>query len=121
MCGDALGIEEASSAMMEGYLTGLNVANYLGKPHPNSEELIHNFIMNLIYLEMGPLVKKTHWHEKLKGGIPCLIKLEFHPKIQVLSRFPKENDLLKPKAILECYEDIPCNPCSTHVHLMRLI
>ena len=34
-------------------------------------------------------------------------------KDQVLSRFPNENDLLKPKAILECYEDIPCNPCST--------
>jgi len=34
-------------------------------------------------------------------------------KDQVLSRFPKENDLFKPKAILECYEDIPCNPCST--------
>ena len=34
-------------------------------------------------------------------------------KDQVLSRFPKENDLLKPKAILECYEDIPCNPCAT--------
>lgn len=32
---------------------------------------------------------------------------------QVRSRFPEENQLRKPKAILECYEDIPCNPCST--------
>lgn len=32
---------------------------------------------------------------------------------QVRSRFPEENQLCKPKAILECYEDIPCNPCST--------
>ncbi len=32
---------------------------------------------------------------------------------QVLSRFPKSNILVRPKAILECYEDIPCNPCET--------
>lgn len=59
VCGDALGIEEASSAMMEGYLTGLNVANYLGKPHPNSEELIHNFHHELDLLRNGPFGQKT--------------------------------------------------------------
>ncbi|MBE0701279.1 MAG: 4Fe-4S binding protein [Acholeplasmataceae bacterium] len=32
---------------------------------------------------------------------------------QVLSRFPDRKALVRPKAILECYEDIPCNPCST--------
>ena len=32
---------------------------------------------------------------------------------QVLSRFPNKDALLRPKAILECYEDIPCNPCET--------
>lgn len=32
---------------------------------------------------------------------------------QVLSRFFPEATLAKPKAILECYEDIPCNPCVT--------
>ncbi|PKK93852.1 MAG: 4Fe-4S ferredoxin [Tenericutes bacterium HGW-Tenericutes-6] len=31
----------------------------------------------------------------------------------VLSRFPEPSILLKPKAVLECYEDIPCNPCAT--------
>ena len=34
-------------------------------------------------------------------------------KTQVKSRFPAENLLVKPKAIIECYENIPCNPCST--------
>lgn len=34
-------------------------------------------------------------------------------KDQVQSRFPEKKALIKPKAILECYEDIPCNPCST--------
>lgn len=32
---------------------------------------------------------------------------------QVLSKFPKRTVLMKPKAIIECYEDIPCNPCET--------
>ena len=31
----------------------------------------------------------------------------------VKSRFPKDEHLIRPKAITECYEDIPCNPCST--------
>ena len=33
---------------------------------------------------------------------------------QVLSRFPNYKVLARPKAILECYEDIPCNPCATN-------
>jgi len=40
-----------------------------------------------------------------KTGVPTIE--------QVSSRFPKHTLLLKPKAIIECYEDIPCNPCST--------
>lgn len=40
-----------------------------------------------------------------KTGVPTLD--------QIKSRFPAEAVLLKPKAILECYEDIPCNPCET--------
>jgi len=34
-------------------------------------------------------------------------------KVLILSRFPEKELLLKPKAITECYEEIPCNPCST--------
>jgi Fe-S-cluster-containing hydrogenase component 2 len=41
-----------------------------------------------------------------KTGIPS--------QEQVKSRFPEESLLVKPKAVLECYEDIPCNPCSTN-------
>jgi MinD superfamily P-loop ATPase len=32
---------------------------------------------------------------------------------QIFSKFPSVDLLAKPKAIIECYEDIPCNPCST--------
>jgi len=40
-----------------------------------------------------------------KNGVPSLEL--------ILSRFPREDQLSRPKAITECYEDIPCNPCST--------
>ena len=32
---------------------------------------------------------------------------------QVKERFPDVSILVKPKAILECFQEIPCNPCST--------
>ena len=31
----------------------------------------------------------------------------------VLEQFPERIVLVKPKAIIECYKEIPCNPCST--------
>ena len=34
-------------------------------------------------------------------------------KKMILSRFPEKEMLIKPKAITECYEEIPCNPCAT--------
>ncbi|QMS85498.1 4Fe-4S binding protein [Candidatus Xianfuyuplasma coldseepsis] len=40
-----------------------------------------------------------------KNGVPS--------KDLILSRFPDNDILVKPKAITECYEEIPCNPCST--------
>jgi Fe-S-cluster-containing hydrogenase component 2 len=40
-----------------------------------------------------------------ENGVPSLT--------QIKSQFPIRELLLKPKAITECYEYIPCNPCST--------
>jgi Fe-S-cluster-containing hydrogenase component 2 len=40
-----------------------------------------------------------------KTGVPTLE--------QIKSRFPEKSNLVRPKAITECYEEIPCNPCST--------
>ncbi len=33
---------------------------------------------------------------------------------QILSVFPKKEELSSLKAIIECYEEIPCNPCESH-------
>lgn len=40
-----------------------------------------------------------------KNGVPDLDLIK--------TRFPAEEYLVKAKAITECYEEIPCNPCST--------
>lgn len=38
-------------------------------------------------------------------GVPSLSLIK--------TKFPEQNKLFKAKAITECYEEIPCNPCST--------
>lgn len=40
-----------------------------------------------------------------KTGVPSLELVK--------TRFPEGKTLLKAKAVTECYEEIPCNPCST--------
>ncbi len=52
--GDALGIEEASSAMMEGACCGLYVAKHLNKTHPNHQVLIQEYTTQLNKLRSGP-------------------------------------------------------------------
>jgi len=43
-----------------------------------------------------------------------MIKVTGYPdKDQVKTKFPSEELLVKPKAIVECFQEIPCNPCST--------
>ena len=40
-----------------------------------------------------------------KTGVPSMD--------MILSKFPNHEALKRPKAILECFEAIPCNPCAT--------
>jgi len=69
-CGDSVGIEEASSAMMEGYLTGLYVAKYLNKIHPHESEVKALYEKQLSMLRDGPFGVKTKIGlEKLREGI----------------------------------------------------
>ncbi|MCD6482162.1 MAG: FAD-dependent oxidoreductase [Candidatus Izimaplasma sp.] len=58
VAGDVCGVEEASSAIVEGYLTGLVVAKKLGKIHPNYDELYSDLKAQLHNLRSGPFGKK---------------------------------------------------------------
>lgn len=55
VAGDASGIEEASSAMVEGYLTGLSAAKSIGHKHENHDALYADYEEQLAQLRSGPV------------------------------------------------------------------
>ena len=68
VAGDVCGVEEASSAIVEGYLTGLVVAKKLGFVHPNYDELYLDFKAQLHNLRSGP------FGEKLRLGLQEIMR-----------------------------------------------
>ena len=68
VAGDVCGVEEASSAIVEGYLTGLVVAKKLGFVHPNYDELYLDFKDQLQNLRSGP------FGEKLRLGLEEIMR-----------------------------------------------
>lgn len=67
VCGDAYGIEEASSAIVEGYLTGLFAIQKLRIHCDDVAALIEDFEQQLHNLRSGPFGKKTRiGMEKIK-------------------------------------------------------
>lgn len=59
VAGDVCGVEEASSAIVEGYLTGLIVANDLGLKHESYDKLYKEYKAQLENLRSGPFGEKT--------------------------------------------------------------
>ncbi len=59
VAGDVCGVEEASSAIVEGYYTGLIISDRTGYTHPNYHELRLDFENQLENLRSGPFGKKT--------------------------------------------------------------
>ncbi len=59
VCGDVIGVEEASSAMVEGALIGLVAAERIGYVHPKLTELKTDYLMQLDALRSGPFGKKS--------------------------------------------------------------
>lgn len=69
VCGDASGIEEASSAIVEGYLAGLMASRKLGKAHQKHDELVDEYKQQLNNLRNGPFGEKIRQGLKKLGGI----------------------------------------------------
>ena len=65
-CGDVGGIEEASSAMMEGHIAGLGALKELGRPIANHDELLKNYHHEL------ELLRSSNYGEKTKAGLAKL-------------------------------------------------
>lgn len=55
VAGDTTGVEEASSAMVEGYLAGLCAAKKIGHEHPEFDKLREDYLSQLDDLRRGPI------------------------------------------------------------------
>ena len=70
VAGDVCGVEEASSAIVEGYYCGLIVAKRLGFTHPQYDELKQDYEAQLDNLRSGPFGEKTRKGlEELRGEL----------------------------------------------------
>ena len=68
-CGDVSGIEEASSAMMEGSIAGLGVLKHLELTHPDHDALLKSYHLELSALRHSSYGEKTlSGLSKLAGG-----------------------------------------------------
>lgn len=103
VAGDISSIEEATTAMIEGYIAGYNIAQKLsGK---DVSEKLSEMKRELSEFRKGP------FSEKIRIGLEKLgIKFEKEdfPSVEQDSG-PKG----KLRALIECPEAIPCNPCDT--------
>jgi thioredoxin reductase/Fe-S-cluster-containing hydrogenase component 2 len=114
--GDVSGIEEASSAMIEGRLAGLAASKFLGYlTEEEAEEEIKQNKKALSDLRGGMFSpsKKGKKIEVTDEGIAVstnLLRKGFLAEDEI-SRFPGITQISDLGPVLECTQNIPCNPC----------
>jgi thioredoxin reductase/Fe-S-cluster-containing hydrogenase component 2 len=103
VAGDLAGIEEATTAMIEGKIAGLAVSRELTGVDVQSE--IEKMQRELVEFRSGP------FSEKVRNGLERF----FTQKTMNYSTKMQENEepVGKIRPIIECFENIPCNPCQT--------
>lgn len=116
VAGDVSGIEEASSAMIEGRIAGVAAAEHLG--FIDKEELEEKLIeleKSLGSLREGMFAPENRGKmiEKTEEGIDISTSLlrKGYIEEEEISRFP---GVVKAKGlhpVIECTQNIPCNPC----------
>ena len=118
IAGDAAGIEEAASAMIEGKLAGMSAALSLLPRDPESRVELEEFRFRLARFRDNPIGKKVTrgnpesfpsggvGSEKMfaKTGVPS------HKEIRQCLPTRKRR-AAGPVAVIECWERIPCDPC----------
>jgi len=103
VAGDLAGIEEATTAMIEGKIAGLKVAEEITGQNLDSE--IERMQEELVEFRSGP------FSEKVRKGLE-----RFFPQEMMSYSKTSQQDLGpvgKLRPVIECYENIPCNPCQT--------
>lgn len=116
VAGDVSGIEEASSAMIEGRISGVAAARYLGYTDADDmQTAVEKCERDLDSLRQGMFAPKNRGKkvEYTDEGIPVsenLLTKGFVAEDEI-ERFP---GVVKQKGIhpvIECTQNIPCNPC----------
>ncbi len=116
VAGDVSGIEEASSAMIEGRMAGVAAASYLGYMEDDAmEEELNSLDKALDRLRQGMFAPKNRGKlvEKTDEGIDIsssLLKNGFLGDDEV-ERFPGVIHKKGIHPVIECTQNIPCNPC----------
>ena len=114
--GDVSGIEEASSAMIEGRIAGLSAAHFLG--YVDDDELASELKLNedaLDGLRQGMFAPKNRGKkiEKTEEDIDISVNLLSHGFVadDEIGRFPGVVRRAGIHPVIECTQNIPCNPC----------
>lgn len=114
--GDVAGIEEASSAMIEGRMSGARIANYLGYLAEDAlqarlselEQALSSLRKGMFAPEnRGKLVTKTE--EGIDTSMSLLEK--GYVADDEIEKYPGVTKGSGVHPVIECTQNIPCNPC----------
>lgn len=114
--GDVSGIEEASSAMIEGRMSGAAIAYYLGYMSEKDKEVrIKELEGQLDTLRQGMFAPKNRGKlvEKTDEGIDVSMNLLENGFVadSEVERYPGITHQKGIHPVIECTQNIPCNPC----------
>ena len=114
--GDVAGIEEASSAMIEGRISGVAIAEYLGYSDAAHAEADEGALeASLDTLRQGMFAPKNRGKkiEVTEEGCPVSQHLLRHGYLDdaEVEAYPGVTHAHGVHPVIECTQNIPCNPC----------
>ncbi|MBQ4243195.1 MAG: FAD-dependent oxidoreductase [Lachnospiraceae bacterium] len=116
VAGDVSGIEEASSAMIEGRMAGVVAAEYLGYiDDAERDRELSGMEAALDSLRQGMFAPKNRGKaiEKTEEGIDISMSLlqKGYVSDDEIERYPGVTHKKGVHPVIECTQNIPCNPC----------
>lgn len=116
VAGDVSGIEEASSAMIEGRMAGIVAAEYLGyieKEELDTELAALDHALDGLRQGMFAPENRGKLIEKTEEQIDISQNLLLHGYVadDEIDRFPGVTHKPGVHPVIECTQNIPCNPC----------
>lgn len=114
--GDVSGIEEASSAMIEGHITGLAAAKYTGWIEEDEfKAAVEERTASLEKLRQGMFAPQNKGKkiEKTDEGLPISMSLlqKGYMDSEEMETYPGVIRKAGVHPVIECSQNIPCDPC----------